>query len=84
MKDFLLIYRNNSGGMPAVSPEEMQAITKSWMDWLGSVAAQNKLTDRGNRLVEHNNVGWQRWPVVVPIRVWLVADHAFAEGRHHL
>jgi len=41
--------------MPQASPEEMQAMTKKWMDWVGNIAAQNKLTDRGNRLV--NNQG---------------------------
>jgi hypothetical protein len=41
--------------MPQASPEEMQALTKKWMDWVGNIAAQNKLTERGNRLV--NNQG---------------------------
>jgi hypothetical protein len=51
MKDFLLIYRTDYNTMPQRSPEEMQAITKRWMDWIGGIAAQNKLTDRGNSLV---------------------------------
>jgi hypothetical protein len=55
MKDFLLVYRNEYRSMPQASPEEMQTMTKKWMDWVGSIAAQNKLTDRGNRLV--NNQG---------------------------
>jgi hypothetical protein len=50
MKDFLFVYRSNFNDMPKRSPEEMQALTKRWMDWIGSIAAQNKLTDRGNRL----------------------------------
>ncbi|RWY50178.1 YciI family protein [Mucilaginibacter gilvus] len=50
MKDFLLIYRSNPSPVTTASPEEMQALTKKWMDWVGSIAAQNKLTDRGNRL----------------------------------
>lgn len=50
MKDFLLAYRADYDKMPRRSPEEMQALTKRWMDWIGSIAAQNKLTDRGNRL----------------------------------
>ncbi len=50
MKDFLFAYRMNAGAMPKSSPEEMQALTKRWMDWIGSIAAQDKLTDRGNRL----------------------------------
>jgi hypothetical protein len=61
MKDFLFVFRNDLVG-PTGSPEEMQAITKKWMDWIGGIAAQNKLTDRGNRLsstgkvVRPNNV----------------------------
>ena len=50
MKDFLLVFRMDYSQMPKRSPEEMQAMTKRWMDWIGSIAAQNKLTDRGNRL----------------------------------
>ena len=50
MKDYLLVYRADFSFMPNRTPEEMQALSKRWMDWLGSIAAQNKLTDRGNRL----------------------------------
>lgn len=50
MKDYLLVYRANFNFMPERTPEEMAANTKRWMDWIGSIAAQNKLTDRGNRL----------------------------------
>ena len=50
MKDFLLVYRNDYSKMPKASPEEMQASVKRWMDWIGGIAAQNQLTDRGNRL----------------------------------
>ncbi|HLA56611.1 MAG TPA: YciI family protein [Flavobacterium sp.] len=48
MKDFLLIFRSEK--RPKPSPEEMQANTKRWMDWVGGIAAQGKLVDRGNRL----------------------------------
>jgi hypothetical protein len=51
MKDFLLVFRMEYSKMPKGSPEEMQALAKRWMDWFGSIAAQNKLGDRGNRLV---------------------------------
>lgn len=50
MKEFLLIFRNDFKSMPLPSPEQMQAVTKRWMDWKGSIAAQNKLADGGNRL----------------------------------
>ena len=50
MKEFVLIFRNNFKSFPEFSPEEMQANTKKWMDWIGGIAAQNKLSNRGNRL----------------------------------
>ncbi len=51
MKEFLLVFRRDaSSSTIQVSPEQMQAITKPWQDWMGSIAAQNKLVDRGNRL----------------------------------
>lgn len=55
MKDFLFVFRDK--GMPTnVSPDEMQAMTKRWMDWIGGIAAQNKLADRGNRLFPEGKV----------------------------
>ena len=54
MKDFLFLFRAN--GTPAGSPDEMQAMTKRWMDWIGGIAAQNKLVDRGNRLFPSGKV----------------------------
>lgn len=50
MKEFLLVYRADYNYMPNRTPEEMQAMTKRWMDWIGGIAAQNKLVNRGNRL----------------------------------
>jgi len=50
MKDFLFLYRADYKAAPAGSPEEMQNMMKKWMDWIGSIAAQNKLTDRGHPL----------------------------------
>jgi hypothetical protein len=50
MKNFLLIFRYDSQALPQGSPAELQAMTKRWMDWVGGIAAQGKLTDRGNRL----------------------------------
>jgi len=54
MKDFLFVFRSN--GIPDASPDEMQAMTKRWMDWIGGIAAQNKLGDRGNRLFPSGKV----------------------------
>src|SRR5580692_4377577 len=62
MKDFLFIYRSEYSAMPQSTPEQTQAMTTRWMDWIKGIASQNKLTDRGNRLtttgkvVKENNV----------------------------
>src|ERR1700761_4387515 len=51
MNDFLLIFRraSNPGEAPA-SPEQLQTMMQAWQDWIGSIAAQNKLVAQGNRL----------------------------------
>ena len=49
MKEFLMLFRM----VPMAeqpSPEQMQASMKLWQDWLGGIAAQNKLANAGNRL----------------------------------
>jgi hypothetical protein len=56
MKDYLFVYRNDFKNQPTGSPEELQAITKKWMDWIGGIAAQNKLADQGNRLTGEGRV----------------------------
>ena len=55
MKEFLLVYRKDYSFMPEVSKAEMEAMSKKWMDWIDSIAAQNQLVSRGNRLF--NNQG---------------------------
>src|SRR3954466_87944 len=56
MKEFLFVFRNDYKSVPTGSPEEMQAMLKKWMDWIGGIAAQNKLVDRGNRLESRGKV----------------------------
>ncbi|WPU92943.1 YciI family protein [Mucilaginibacter sabulilitoris] len=56
MKDFLFVFRNDYSALPVPTPEELQAATQKWMDWVGSIAAQNKLGDRGNRLKAEGKV----------------------------
>lgn len=41
---------------PKLSPEQMQAMMKPWQDWMGSLAAQNKLVNSGNRLASEGKV----------------------------
>jgi len=51
MKEFTLIFRNDRQNREFMSsPEQMQAIMKKWMDWMGSIAAQDKLVSTGARL----------------------------------
>ncbi|WP_213279087.1 YciI family protein [Chryseobacterium indologenes] len=50
MKEFLLVFRADYKSMPKTSPEQMQANTQKWMNWIAGIAAQNKLANRGNRL----------------------------------
>ena len=46
MKEFALIFRLNKNSDAKPSPEQLQ----ERMNWLGSIAAQNKLADKGNTL----------------------------------
>ncbi|HEY4154251.1 MAG TPA: YciI family protein [Puia sp.] len=50
MKEFLLLFRRDASQMGELSPGEMQAAIKPWQDWMGSLAAQDKLAGSGNRL----------------------------------
>lgn len=61
MKEFMLIFRHEDASK-VVSPEQMQLWMKHTMDWIGTIAAQNKFVS-GNGLpldeahvVHHNNV----------------------------
>jgi hypothetical protein len=50
MKEFVLIFRTSS--TPSVPPTKEQAeqMMSSWMNWMGSIAAQDKLASNGTRL----------------------------------
>jgi hypothetical protein len=61
MNEFLLIFRrdfNTKEEQP--SPEQLQTSIKAWQDWLGGIAAQDKLArplqrwDAGGRVVKKN------------------------------
>ena len=39
-----------------MSPEQIQAMMKPWQDWMGGLAAQNKLVSPGNRLASDGRV----------------------------
>ncbi len=57
MKEFLLIFRREVVSKDAQpSPDKMQAMLRQWQDWMGSLAAQNKLANPGNRLESDGRV----------------------------
>ena len=57
MKEFLFLYRTDYNQMQQqATPEQMQASLQRWMDWLGSIAAQNRLIDKGHRLENSGRV----------------------------
>ena len=50
VEEFLLIFRRDQSSKEAQpSPEQMQASIKPWQDWLGGIAAQNKLVETPQR-----------------------------------
>jgi hypothetical protein len=50
MKDFVLIFRSESIGEINLTPEGMLKTSKEWENWMGGIAAQNKLASPGKRL----------------------------------
>ncbi len=63
MKEFVLIFRTSPNPDFNPSPEQAQEMMTSWMNWMGSIAAQDKLASQGSRLgisdakvVQPNNV----------------------------
>ena len=57
MNKFVLLFRmdiKTKGSQP--SPEQMQVYLKQWQDWVGGIAAQNKLASGGNHLSSEGKV----------------------------
>ena len=51
MNEFVLFFRSEPPAKEdQPSPEQLQQSIKPWQDWIGSIAAQNKLAAKGNRL----------------------------------
>jgi len=50
MKEYALIFRNNENAGSRPTEAQVKEITTSWMNWMSSLAAQNKLSDKGSRL----------------------------------
>lgn len=51
MKEFLFLFRVDYLTMKQLSPEALEEIAKKAKNWVTAIAAQNKLADKGNRLI---------------------------------
>ena len=76
MKEFVLIFRTTTNPDFQPSVEQMQQMMTSWMNWMGSIAAQDKLASNGNRL------GVSNAKVVKPGNV--VTDGPFTEIKEFI
>ncbi|MCW3466019.1 YciI family protein [Chitinophaga nivalis] len=56
MKDFILLFRQPDYDHLHLSPEAMEALKQQWQDWIGGIAAQDKLAGRGPRLSQEGKV----------------------------
>lgn len=56
MNDFLLIFHRDAEFDAQLTTQQLQEVSKPWIDWMGGLAAQNKLADRGNRLLPDGKV----------------------------
>ena len=57
MKEFLLVFRRNFIDKETQpSPDQMQSMMPDWHNWMGSIAAQNKMVSAGNRLASEGRV----------------------------
>jgi hypothetical protein len=57
MNEFLLIFRRDFKTTDTQSsPEQLQKMMKEWQNWMGSIAAQDKLVNSGNRLSDEGKV----------------------------
>jgi hypothetical protein len=50
MKEFAMIYRSEPMGEIKLTPEGNLVVSKEWENWMGGIAAQNKLVSPGMRL----------------------------------
>jgi len=50
MKEFALIFRVEKGPVEQLTPAEMQQRMTTWMNWMGGIAAKDRLASNGSRL----------------------------------
>lgn len=56
MKEFVMVYRSEPLGEVKLTPEGNMVVSKEWENWMGSIAAQNKLASPGMRLGNEGRV----------------------------
>ena len=79
MKEFALIFRANEGMASAateITPAQMQERMTHWNNWMGSIAARDRLSSSGNRL------GIRESKTVAPGNV--VTDGPFTEVKEFI
>lgn len=76
MKEFALIFRVEQNGVSNISPAEMQSRMSHWMNWMGGIAARDRLVSSGNRL------GVKGSKVVGPNK--LVSDGPYTEVKEFI
>ena len=59
MNEFMLIFRHEDG-LKVASPEQIQAWMKQTMDWIGSIAAQNKFVSGTGLPFDDSRVVWHK------------------------
>ncbi|MFL5787435.1 MAG: YciI family protein [Flavisolibacter sp.] len=59
MDEFMLIFRHEDGTKIA-SPEQMQIWMKQTMDWIGSIAAQNKFVGGNGLPFDDSRIVWHK------------------------
>ncbi len=50
MKEFALLFRNESNVGSEITPQQMELMSSKWQHWVGGIAAQGKLVSPGSRL----------------------------------
>ena len=50
MKEFVMIFRNNTNGEINLSPEGLLTVSKDWQNWMTDFASRGHLSNPGARL----------------------------------
>ncbi|HLI29491.1 MAG TPA: YciI family protein [Terriglobia bacterium] len=50
MAKFMVLFRSNPAAYRSISPEQMQQVTKKWMDWKDALEKNGQIEQLGERL----------------------------------